>query len=319
MKMPFCATASGACTENPTQTNPATACAASDTFARIEKKYLLSPVQHELMKNALRERCAEDSFAHSTVSSLYYDDDQLSMINRSAERPFYKQKIRVRAYSSPGQAPNPADPVYVELKKKLDGATYKRRFAASAPAARAFLEGMPYMQAQQSWPLACPADRDTAASAKAIQIAREVSAAATRYRNLAPKIMVVVERQALRSREQADLRITFDTDARYRRYALSFDEGVWGSPLFADATVIMEVKCAQAFPLWLSHLLSEEEIYCQPCSKVGMAYGLSCEWSKFPSATAGPKRSPHHELGADKAPRILVRTEAPNVAAPAIV
>lgn len=81
-----------------------------DVFKRVEYKYLLSPQQFDSLTESLADKIRPDEFGRSTVSSLYYDTRQFAMINRSLEKPVYKEKLRIRAYGTPEDG----DPVYVE-------------------------------------------------------------------------------------------------------------------------------------------------------------------------------------------------------------
>ena len=47
--------------------------------------------------------------------NIYYDDDNYSVIRHSVSKPPFKEKLRLRSYYAD---PNPADKVFIELKKK---------------------------------------------------------------------------------------------------------------------------------------------------------------------------------------------------------
>lgn len=116
-----------------------------DVFKRVEYKYLLSPRQFDSPTESLADKIRPDEFGGSTISSLYYDTRQFAMINRSLEKPVYKEKPRIRAYGTPEDG----DPVYVEPKKKFRGVVYKRRVPLTANAAYAFMGGVSYRSAAQ--------------------------------------------------------------------------------------------------------------------------------------------------------------------------
>ena len=71
---------------------------------------------------------------------------------------------------------------------------------------------------------------------------------------------------------KCDLRITFDTNVRYRTEDLTLSKSLDGTLLLDDDSVIMEIKSSLAFPLWLVRKLSEEKIYKTSFSKYGTAY-----------------------------------------------
>ena len=98
-----------------------------ETFERTEKKYVLSLEKYISLMKRLDQYLIEERYFKSSIRSIYYDNDNYQMINRSMECPFYKEKLRIRAYED-----NPKT-VYVEFKRKLDGVVYKRRTKALYP------------------------------------------------------------------------------------------------------------------------------------------------------------------------------------------
>lgn len=93
-------------------------------------------------------RLAPDAYGSTVVKSAYFDTEQRDMVARSLEKPFYKEKLRVRGYGIVGKD----DTVFVEIKKKYDGVVYKRRIGMSYAAAHAYLDGMPYEKACRAFP-----------------------------------------------------------------------------------------------------------------------------------------------------------------------
>lgn len=246
---------------------------AAESFARIEKKYLVKRAIWPALSQALHEHLQEGPFGRGSVSSLYYDTPRNNMITASMGKPFYKEKLRIRAYGEPAAD----EAVFVELKTKVKGSSYKRRVATSCGAAQAWLAGMLYAEACARFPLRSTIHRTASSSSMpshhpsesvSLQIVREIDAARKRHAPLSPSIMTIVERVALTSASRSDVRVTFDFDARWRMKDLSFDTGLSGTPLFADGCIIMEVKCQGAYPLWLAQLLSRFCLRPQPCSKV---------------------------------------------------
>lgn len=261
------------------------------TFARKEKKYLLSPTQFDSLMGEIGDRLEEEPFGRSKVSSLYYDTPSFELIGRSLEKPLYKEKLRIRAYGEY----DPAAAVFVELKKKFKGIVYKRRVQMSERAAYLFMGGRPYGQVCRAYPLG-EGERTSCVSAQAEeQIAREVEACIHRHPGLVPSMMVVVDRLPLHTVDGSDVRITFDIDARYRCEGLAFSQRLAGDPIFPGGEVVMEVKCQAAYPLWLVRALDRVEAYCRPCSKYGTAYRLM--WSDR-SPHASSRTDPQHPASA---------------------
>ncbi len=217
-------------------------------FSRFEKKYLLTARQYSLFSRMTEGRLVPDAYPHSSVCSLYYDDESFSMIRSSIEKPAYKEKLRIRSYGLPGDE----DAVFVELKKKLAGTVYKRRVCLSARDARAWLAGE----------IECPGDSVTH---------REISNLLAQ-KPLAPSVFIVCDRLAFVSEEDPGLRVTFDRSIRYRDYDLYVTAGLHGEELLRDGRVLMEIKLQRNAPLWLSELLSQLQIFPTAFSKYGTCY-----------------------------------------------
>lgn len=69
-----------------------------DVFERVEKKYLIDSGQRSIIESSLRPFMAPDSYGCTKITSLYLDNDREEVVNRSLEKPLYKEKIRLRAY-----------------------------------------------------------------------------------------------------------------------------------------------------------------------------------------------------------------------------
>ena len=142
----------------------------TDVFERKEVKYRLDARQHRAMAATLRGRMAPDAFGRTRIVSRYFDTPERALIERSLDKPLYKEKLRLRSYGS-SQAD---DRVFVEIKKKYKGIVYKRRVGCSLAAAEAYLGGTPYEQACMRFPLPDPAMAAESLSPRSAQIAREM-------------------------------------------------------------------------------------------------------------------------------------------------
>lgn len=219
-------------------------------FERHEKKYRLTTEQYLLLLEKLSEYTKGDRYGRHTICSLYFDTDDYLLIRRSIEKPKYKEKFRLRSYGMP----TPNSTVFLELKKKLDGVTYKRRIPLTLAEAERYL-------------------KDGQAPEKTGQILEEIDWFIKRYKT-SPKVLLFYERIALYGIEDESLRITFDSDIRFRTKDLDFIHDDSGIPLLNDGERIMEIKIAGAFPIWLSRLLAELNIYPTSFSKYGIAYRM---------------------------------------------
>ena len=216
-----------------------------ETFQRSEKKYLLDQKQYRKLLELLKDRIVPDHFHHSDLRSIYYDTDSYELIRRSIERPLYKEKLRIRSYDDLQED----DPVYVEFKKKYDGIVYKRRTKTRYKEALTDIRSCSFQDEQ---------------------IGKEIRYALEHYDRLSPKIYISTSRDSYMGKEDEKLRITFDTDIRYRMDRLSLASDETDKQL--TDKIVMELKVHEAMPLWLSRALDEIHAYPQAFSKVGTAY-----------------------------------------------
>lgn len=212
-------------------------------FKRYELKYLLTPTQYFNVLNEAGKFLTADIHGKSTIQSLYYDTDDYRLIRRSLEKPEYKEKLRLRSYGLARED----DTVFMELKKKCSGVVYKRRIEISEKAIGKNALGES-------------------------QISKEIAYFIKFYPKLSPKMLLLYDRTAYFG--EGDLRITFDSNIRYRTDRLSLSEGLDGLPLRTDGKILMEIKTGTAIPLWLVRILSKEQIVKTSFSKYGEAYKL---------------------------------------------
>lgn len=222
--------------------------AAGMIFERHEKKYRISEDTYSILSARLSEYMNRDKYGLYTICSMYLDTDDFLLIRRSMEKPKYKEKLRLRSYG----VPDDDTKVYIELKKKLKGVTYKRRIS------------VPYCQAKDYLLHGSRPDADG-------QILSEIDYFLNLYRP-APKVLLFYDRLALFGIENNDLRITFDQNIRYRADDLDPQLGSHGHALIGANERIMEIKVPGTFPVWLSKLLSELQIYPTSFSKYATAY-----------------------------------------------
>lgn len=251
------------------------ACDVQSVFERKETKYRLHADQYRAILAALEGRLAPDAYGSTVIKSAYFDTEDRDMVARSLEKPFYKEKLRVRGYGSVAKD----DTVFVEIKKKYDGVVYKRRMGMSYAAARAYLDGMPYEEARRTFPAKEELHAACVLREEEVQVAREVDALALRWGTLSASIVTSCVRTAygpigpdgFGCSDEDGLRITFDSslaycDLRASRRSSSF------FPLIGPEEVIMEIKVRGSYPKWLADVLAQCHAY--PCSfsKYGEAY-----------------------------------------------
>lgn len=217
------------------------------TFMRTEIKYVINRKQHKLLIDFLKDYMVEDKHGKVTIQSLYFDTDKYLLIRRSIEKPKYKEKLRLRSYGLLKEGKTG----FLEIKKKMDHVVYKRRISLTEEECK-------------RWIATKQRESDT-------QIGREIEYLIDFYEDLKPKMLIIYDRDAYVD-PNSDLRITFDTNARYRTEDLSLNSSLEGTKLVDDDVVIMEVKSSMALPMWLVRKLSQEKIYKSSFSKYGTAY-----------------------------------------------
>ena len=218
------------------------------SFQRYELKYLLTPEQYAALLPLLEPWVVPDTYGRYSISSIYYDTPDWRLIRASIEKPSYKERLRVRSYGVPG----PGGTVFVELKKKVSGIVYKRRIAAAAELAGPFLQGGDLPGGDG-------------------QIAREIRWFQQVWQT-EPRVFIGYDRLAFAGAEDSQVRITFDTNIRWRQTALDLRTGDFGEPLLPGGEILMEIKIPGAAPLWFSRALSELSIYPTSFSKFGTCY-----------------------------------------------
>ena len=223
---------------------------AQEVFKRYEKKYLLTLAQYQGLMRELAEHMTADSYGIHTISNIYFDTRDFELIRRSAEKPNYKEKVRLRAY---GRAEEEST-VYAELKKKYDGIVYKRRMALTMTEARKYLYYGIYPE-------------------KDSQILKEIDYVMGLY-NLKHMAFVAYDRTAYFGNENSELRVTFDRNIRCRNGELDLIKGDYGTCILNENQVLMEVKIPGAMPVWMSSIFSRLGIFPVSFSKYGMYYKL---------------------------------------------
>ncbi len=224
------------------------------TFERHEKKFLLDERQFHGFLEKAGPFLTENEFPTSRIHNIYFDTPDYEFMRRSMEKPVYKEKMRVRSYMPPDED----TPVFVERKKKYKGIVYKRRVSLPLKDARPWLlEKAP-----------CPLDTQTG---------REIDAFLARSPRLRPVLFLYYDRQSYELAGSGLIRVTFDTNLRYRTNCLSLTGGQDGTPLLPENHYLMELKIPGALPLPLCRLLDELKIYPVSFSKAGLACQLEME------------------------------------------
>ena len=221
----------------------------TDVFKRYEFKYLLTGEEKELLLDAMKDHMQIDEYGRTIIRNIYDDTPDMRLIRTSLDRPVYKEKLRVRSYSKV----TGSDPVFIEIKKKYDGIVYKRRIAVPEHQATDWLSG--------------EADKPFDS-----QIANEIEYMRSYYRDLRPACFLSYEREAYKDLSGGDLRITTDHNILARTDRMSLKREVGGTAVIGKDLTLLEIKTADAYPMWLIRFLTDNKISKTSFSKYGEFY-----------------------------------------------
>ncbi|MBR5377332.1 MAG: polyphosphate polymerase domain-containing protein [Lachnospiraceae bacterium] len=228
-------------------------------FERLETKYLMSRKTYADLCVAVGERIKIDEYGDSKILNIYFDNDTYELVRRSMEKPAYKEKLRLRTYG----VPKDDTPAFIEIKKKYDGVVYKRRIE------------LPYSEAFEYLTTGWKKGKTPEVIINT-QIGREIDYFLKLYRP-EPKFFIGYDRIATYSRDDPSLRITIDRNLRYRQIGCDLRKGDTGILLDGNGPILMEIKAGGAYPLWLTDILDELQIYPTSFSKYGSVYRKTYE------------------------------------------
>ncbi len=229
----------------------------NNTFKRVEKKYLITKKQHDLLLEKIRDKVRDDYYSINgsyKVYNIYFDSNTNKIVHLSNLKPYFKEKIRIRTYDI--STSNIC--CFFEVKRKIGKEISKRRINCG-------IENIMNYAVNKS--------TLTLSSYKDNQIYKELDKTIEFY-DSHPKVYLSYSREAYYDINSDDLRITFDNDIIFRYDDIDFKNGDYGTSLLKDDQYIMEIKFKYAIPLWLSKYLSELKIYPQSFSKYGEIYKL---------------------------------------------
>ena len=195
-------------------------------FERYEKKYCLTLSQQRFLLERMMPYMKKDEYGEYTICNIYYDTDDFRLIRASLEKPVYKEKLRVRSYG----VPQADGRVFVELKKKFDGVVYKRRITTDIQNVEPFLS-----RRTAKRKLRPDRTRDRLFSVVLSNRAQRSSSATTG--------------SPLRASTIPQLRITFDTNFRWRDTDVDLRLGDHGAPIALPCgDVLMEAQDSRRVP-----------------------------------------------------------------------
>ncbi len=205
---------------------------------RFELKYQIPIQRYREIRNAMVPHMVPDKYTQDKgeylVRSLYYDTFNYQAYHEKINGNFGRIKIRVRSYTD---QKDPNAKLRLELKTRRGAAMEK--FSSFVPQS-VFDE----FSKTGHW----PEDEDNPVL---VEFARLYH-----LRTLRPKIIVQYRREGLFSRRREDLRITFDRQVESCSASNLFPKETFFRPHHSDK-VILEIKCKNDQPRWLSSLVKK--------------------------------------------------------------
>lgn len=237
------------------------------TFKRLEDKFLIDKNQFVLLTERLNKLMEYDEFCQNgtyKILNIYFDSPDGEVIRKSVQKPFFKEKLRLRSYGVPLSGDSP---VFLELKRKSAGIVNKRR------ATLTYNEAIRYIEKGEK-----PKTTDYLSG----QVLNEIDYFLEKS-GAVPKYFLSYDRIAMFGKHDKNLRLTLDNNIQARRDELSLSAGCFGRQLLPPDTWLMELKFLGAIPLEFVRILSELHIYRRSFSKIGAEYnaGLLTERDKL--------------------------------------
>ncbi len=234
-------------------------------FNRFELKYLLTKEEAERVESAMGSYLVPDEHGDGKgdypIESLYYDSPDRRCYWEKVEGLKFRRKLRIRRYGGCGPLLG-TSPVFVEIKQRVDRVTQKRRMKLSYADSLELCSG------------------SSAASGRAIDetIAAEIVVFADEYR-LAPSCIISYTRRALiGTKYDSGLRVTFDSDLRFRTADLDLATTERGRRMLPPGSVVMEIKVNERVPYWLVELVAARNLRLARISKYCRGLDAAAEY-----------------------------------------
>jgi len=223
--------------------------------SRYECKYLVSPALANEIRSFVGPFMVPDTFARRhpdyryPICSLYFDTLDLLLYRQTATGEKNRFKLRVRSYSD-----DPATPVFLEVKRRVNDVILKRRAKLPREAAIAVLEDGDF-----SWPEGNPggllADLDF--------FKGHLSVAAAQ-----PFLRVRYLREAYEANGGDPLRVTLDTYIEWLPTSTAdFRFGVPGWFQTPVPGVVLEIKFTDRYPEWVGEMIRVFGLHRQSVAK----------------------------------------------------
>ena len=226
------------------------------TFKRIETKYIISKEQLGALQAEFKKHLVEDDYPKSTITNIYFDNENFQMVQDTLLRLYGREKLRMRTYDA---QPTEDSQVFLEMKKKVweDGTEVGHKYRLTSNA-----------QSVEDFVLHGHADH----TIDDLRLEEELDQLRERYGQLLPKMHISYSRISYKGIKDRKVRVTIDKDLIFRPNPTSITEGKYGYPLIDEDHMIMEIKVPGVMPDWLETILVKFGIERHSFSKYGTSY-----------------------------------------------
>lgn len=206
----------------------------------MELKYLLNEDMARLLREQARANLELDPYGAGQadfsypVHSLYLDSDALDSYWATVQRRRDRFKLRIRFYCD-----DAAEPAFVEIKRHVDGITYKQRYPIDRRELPAILE-----RESVGFTFEIPDN-----SSRSVVLGDFIER--VRALEAGPKLHVAYYREAYVSAEDNSVRLTFDRKVRSEPVTnLRISTNMRGPLPLCKNLVVVEFKCSGPTPAW---------------------------------------------------------------------
>lgn len=228
---------------------------------RFERKYIIDFATYLNIKKDIEKYFVPDKYGDKegryTVSSLYYDSPDWRFYNEKEAGIENRVKVRLRTYKDLcGNPLLPKNQVLLEIKRKFGFCIVKKKLMLEENEAKKFLE-KPDLNKEFLNQF-----KDKLAKSVLIE-----SAYLKYLYNLRPAIVVKYIRQAFVNKFGPPVRITFDSNIKYRITNLIANDIICKDYSLNPKYLILEIKYDEIFPIWIERLIEKHNLPLQNFSK----------------------------------------------------
>ncbi len=245
--------------------------------SRHECKYFLPEDRVPALRALIRPFMRPDRFASRspgyryTLSSLYLDSPDLDLLRSTEEGHKNRFKLRIRSYSD-----DSAQPVFVEIKRRIDGIVRKARSALERDHLASVLGGGEGNEGFGALP---------PNAAEFVHLVRELGAR--------PTMHVRYEREAYEAIGGAPVRVTLDRGLS-RATARDWQPRLGGGDYRRTPLpgVILEVKFTDSSPPWVQDLVSRLELQRRSIPKYVLCLHAALARGEIPGRRSTAREAP---------------------------